>query len=209
MHVRHKIQNLMYLTLPIMSGCLGSQPRLNAPKIDSGAAAAAVSKYDANTDGAIAGDELNKVPALKATLKRVDKNGDGKITADEVAERIATWQKSGIGLTRAVAWVRQGGQPVANVEVTFVPEEFLGPNLKPAHGITDSSGAAHVRISDKPDERGIPLGYFRVQLSKKGTDGKESLPARFNTETEFGAEITPEDPALDRISFDISHRQQP
>lgn len=196
------------LTLPVIAGCLGSQPRLNAPKIASDAAEAAVAKYDANSDGAIAGDELNKVPALKASLKRVDKNKDGKVTADEISERIASWQKSGIGLTRAVAWVRQSGQPVSDVEVTFVPEEFLGSNFKSASGTTDSGGSTHLSISAKPDERGIQLGYFRVQLSKKDRDGKETLPARFNTESEFGAEIAPDDPDLARITFDIANRQR-
>jgi EF hand len=207
MPVRNNLPFSMVLvsTLPVLAGCLGSQSRLAAPKIASGAAEAAVAKCDSNGDGAIAGDELRNVPALKASLKRVDTNSDGKVSAQEIADRIAVWKKSGIGLTRAVAWVRRGGRPVENVEVTFVPEEFLGPNLKPASGTTDSIGAAHVRISANPDERGIALGYYRVQLSKRGPDGKETIPARYNSKTELGVEVTPDDPALDRIAFDISN----
>lgn len=200
---------LLLLVLTFTFGCSNSPPRLVGPKIDSGAAAAAVAKYDANGDGAIAGDELSKVPALKASLKRVDTNGDGKVSAEEIDARIAAWQKSGIGLTRPIAWVRQGGRPVPDVEVTFVPEDFLGPNIKPAHGGTDANGSAYVQISNDPDGRGAALGYYRVQLSKKGPDGKEMLPPNCNTETEFGVEVTSEDPGLARLNFDIPSRLRP
>jgi hypothetical protein len=175
---------------------------LRAPKIDSGAAAAALAKYDTNANGSIEGDELSKIPALKTSLKRVDKNGDGKITADEIDERIQQWH--GMALTLALVTVRQNGQPVAGAEVTFVPEEFLGPNVKAAHGKTNSSGRCNMKISSDPDERGVQLGYYRVQISKKKPDGTETIPARYNSETEFGIEVSSGDPGLDHLTFDVS-----
>ena len=185
-------------------GCSNSPPPLRAPKIDSGAAATAVAKYDANNSGSIEGDELVKVPALKTSLKRVDKNGDGKVTADEIDERIQRWHGLALGL--ALATVRQNGQPVPDAEVTLVPEEFLGANLKAARGTTDSTGRCNIRISADPDERGVHMGYYRVQISKKSPDGKETIPARYNSETELGVEVSPNDPALDHLTFDVSAR---
>jgi hypothetical protein len=190
------------LTVAVCVGCSNSPPPLRAPKIDSGAATAAVAKYDANGNGSIEGDELAKIPAFKTSLKRVDKNGDSKITADEIDERIQHWR--GLALALALVTVRQNGQPVAGAEVTFVPEEFLGPNVKAAHGTTDSSGRCNMKISSDPDERGVHLGYYRVQISKKSPDGKETIPARYNSETELGIEVSAGDPGLDHLTFDVS-----
>jgi hypothetical protein len=206
MQRQNRISCTFAIALIALAGCPSSPSRLSAPTIAGDAAAAAIKKCDANGDGAIGGDELNKAPSIKAAVKRIDANNDGKVTADEIDERIAVWKKSGIAITRAVAWVRQGGRPLADVDVTFIPEDFLGPNLKPVVSKTDTSGAAYLQISGKPEERGIALGFYRVELSKKGADGKDTIPARYNSETTLGAEITPDDPNLARITFDISPR---
>src|SRR5690606_16850848 len=97
----------------------------------------------------------------------------------------------------------QNGRPLSDATVTLVPEAFLGDSVKPAQGVTDSTGTAHLRISDDPDEAGVHLGYFRVEVSKKGPDGKELIPERFNAHTEVGAEVTPDDAGSDRITVDI------
>ena len=41
---------------------------------------------------------------------------------------------------------------------------------------------------DLDDYPGIYVGLYRVRISKK-VDGKETLPARYNTATELGREI--------------------
>jgi hypothetical protein len=174
------------------------------PRIDGNAGGAAIANYDQNADGALSGDELKKAPALNAAIKRIDGNGDGNVTADEISSRIAAWQNSGIAITKVVAYVRQNQRPLAGAHVTLVPEEFLGPAVKSAEGTTDESGAAPLRISASPDEAGVHLGLYRIQVSKKGADGKETVPARFNAETSLGMEITADDPSSDRISIDLS-----
>ena len=51
--------------LGLTSGCDRKPQRAEVPGHNpSSAASAAMAKYDANADGAIAGDELQKVPAL-------------------------------------------------------------------------------------------------------------------------------------------------
>lgn len=204
--VRSNYRAALVLASLASVGCSYSPPPLAPPKIASDAPDVVIASFDTNKDGTISGDELNSVPSLKAGLKRADANRDGKLSADELAARIATWQKSQIALTRAVVHVRQNGQPLSEAEVTLVPEEFLGPAIKPARGKTDSTGTSHVKISADRDEAGVQLGYYRVQISKKSADGKESIPARYNDKTEFGVEIAPDDPNLANLNFDISTR---
>lgn len=184
-------------------GCSGAQSRLAQPGIDSRAATAAIERYDSDGDGMIGGEELAKVPSFKAAMKRIDKDGDGKVSAAELEDRLAVWLNSQLALTRVVAVVRQNGRPLADAEVTFVPESFLGSEVKSAKGITDASGTAYVKISDHPDERGVHLGFYRVEVSKKKPDGTEALPARYNTNTEIGVEVAPDDAEIGRLIIDM------
>ncbi len=178
--------------LVVLAGCSGRQSRLSAPGVAKDAPKAAIAQYDTDGDGAIGGDELDKVPALKASLKRADQDGDGKISEQEIAARVAAWKKSGLALSRLAITVQRGGQGVADAQVKLIPESFLGPNVKPASGITDSSGVAHMRISDDPDESGVHLGYYRIEITKQ-SGGKETIAASNNTATQHGVEIAPDD----------------
>jgi hypothetical protein len=193
-----------FLALVALVGCSGRPGRLGQPEFSADAGEQAVSKYDANGDGSIGGEELEKVPAFKATLKRVDTNSDGQISPEEVNARIAAWRKSQVALTRVAANVRMGGRPLPDATVKLVPENFLGDAVKPAQGTTDASGSAHLQISPDPDESGVHLGYYRIEVTKSGADGKEQIPARYNAETELGTEITRDDPNSDRLTLDLT-----
>ncbi|MCC6493746.1 MAG: EF-hand domain-containing protein [Pirellulales bacterium] len=185
-------------------GCSGRPGRLEPPGIPDDAGQQAVAKYDANGDGAIAGDELDKVPALKATLKRVDADGNGQVSAEEINARIEAWRKSRVALTRVAATVRLDGRPVSGAVVKLVPESFLGPSVKTAQGTTEADGSVHLEISSDPDERGVHLGYYRVEVAKTSPDGKEQIPARYNANTELGTEIARDDPNSDRLTLDLT-----
>jgi hypothetical protein len=184
-------------------GCSGKPSRLSPPSIPADAGEQAVSKYDANGNGAIDGDELAKVPALKATLKRVDKDGNGQVTAEEINERVAAWKKSGAGIMRVSVSVMRNGRPLPDAVVKLVPEDFLGSALKAAQATTRADGSAYVEISRNPDESGVQLGYYRIEVTKAGPDGKEQIPARFNTATELGAEIAMDDPNADHLTINL------
>lgn len=203
MPLRRSNWRWMLLGLVVALGCTGRPSRLEPPGVASDAAKAALEKFDGNGDGAIGGAELDRVPSLKRSLKRVDRNGDGKITADEIEQRLKVWSESGLALTRVVAVVKQDGRPLSDAQVTLVPEEFLGPALKPAKGTTDSTGTAHLKISSDPDEAGVHLGFYRVEISRKRPDGTEAIPPRYNTETEFGTEVASDDPSLDRVILEM------
>jgi len=42
--------------------------------------------------------------------------------------------------------------------------------------------------TEQKNSRGVGLGLYRVRISKK-VDGQETIPARYNTETELGVEV--------------------
>ena len=42
---------------------------------------------------------------------------------------------------------------------------------------------------------GVHCGMYRVAVTKNGLDGKESVPAKYNTETTLGLEVAPDVPA--------------
>lgn len=185
-------------------GCSGKPGRLLPPDIPAEAGQEAVTKYDGNGNGAIDGDELAKVPALKAALSRVDKNGDGQVSADEINERIEAWRASRTALMRYVVTVQRDKRPLDGATVTLVPEGFLGSAVKTAKGTTRGSGSASIEISNNPDESGVQLGYYRIEVTKPDASGKEQLPARFNTETELGVEVSRDDPNADHLILNLT-----
>jgi len=181
----------MILFLPV-SGCMCSSapartpaPAFNAKAIGS----AAVAAYDKNGDGKIELSEMSS--SLKSAVKDKsgdlphDSDGDKALNASEIAARIESIEKSRIGRMSIACEVKLDGKPVNAATVTFQPEPFLGGVVQAASGTTDSSGVAII----KGDVDGVQPGFYSIQISKKDASGKETLPARYNTETEFGREI--------------------
>jgi hypothetical protein len=82
--------------------------------------------------------------------------------------------------------VTRHGQPLRGATVKFVPEKFLGGDLKPAEGTTDANGIARL-ITTAPglSVRGVCPGFYRVEITKSG----ETIPAHYNTETQLGQEV--------------------
>lgn len=195
---------LALLALIVMPGCSGKPGRLEPPSIPDDAGQQAVTTYDANGNGAIDGDELAKVPALKATLKRVDANGDGQVSAEEINERINVWRKSRTAITRGEATVIRDGRPVSGAVVKLVPESFLGPAVKAAQGTTGPDGNCFLEIARNPDESGVHLGYYRIEITHPAPDGKEQIPARYNVETELGEEITSDEPGSTNLKLNLT-----
>jgi hypothetical protein len=151
----------------------------------------ALAQYDRNGDGYLDAPELERCPALKSCLKALDTNGDGRLSAEEIAERVLLYQKSRIGLQAFACQVTLDGRPLAGATVTFIPEPFLGPALKPATGVSDERGLARLQESGA-DLPGVPCGLFRVEVSKKDAGGRETVPARYNTQSVLGQEVAPD-----------------
>ncbi len=170
----------------LLAGCsCSSRPaRVDPPAIDASAAGtAAIAQYDQDADGKIGGAELDKAAALKQALEKLDTDSDGAVSAAEITARIEAWQESEIALVDASCTVTLNNKPLEGATVTFVPESFLGEEVKPASGTTDVGGSAILNIEGSDD--GMHCGFYRVEITASGT----TIPSRYNTESTLGQEI--------------------
>lgn len=183
--------------LAAMAGCSGGPSRVTAPSISaSGAASDAMTEYDKDGDGFIAGPELDAAASLKSAMTTLDLDKDGKVSEEEIQKRIEAWQSKSAGLTSVLCSVTLDGRPVDGATVTFEPEAFLGGEVKTAVGETAGGSAspsipkAERPVADWPP--GIQFGFFKVRVSKQ-VDGKETIPAKYNSETTLGAQVATDD----------------
>jgi hypothetical protein len=174
----------------LIAGCSSRPARIWPPTIDAGQAGEdAITEYDKNGNGQIDGDEFDAVPALKAALNKVDKDSDKQVSADEITKRIYEWQESRVGIYPLSCRVTLDGKPLANAEITFVPEKFLGPYVKPAKGKSGPNGSAMLTIDD-PDLAakrfsGAQCGFYKIEV----TGGGKTLPSKYNASTVLGEEV--------------------
>jgi hypothetical protein len=194
-----------------VAGCSRGPTRLDAPDFDPAESAGrAMKQYDQNGDGFVAGDELEKAPGLKAAIKNLDMDDDGKVSEQEIADRVNTWLKMNVGLTKFSCLVTLDGTPLQGATVTFVPEEFLGGAVQQAEDVTTMVGSASPRIPKEkrpsPDSPpGMQLGLYQVQISLKQGD-KETIPAKYNTQTVLGQEVSNDDWAIqnNQVRFNLT-----
>jgi hypothetical protein len=172
----------------LMAGCSGGGVPEVAQVSPRDAADQALADYDANKDGALDAKELEACPGLLSALKRADKNADGRLTADEIAERLAYFQHQGMHMDVGVE-VALDGRPLAGATVTLVPEKLMGSSVKSASAVTDEAGTGVFQTGGDTGEPIAP-GYYRVRVSKN-VQGREVIPARYNTQTGLGQEVVP------------------
>jgi len=135
-------------------------------------------------------------------LHFVEKNAPLRrgVSADEVAARVNAWKAMEVGMTLLRCRVTLDGEPLTNAKVVFEPEQFLGDEIKAAAGETNVYGDAGPVIP--PEQRtdpklpgGAHIGLYKVRISKI-VNGKETIPARYNSETILGQEVSYDDPAI-------------
>jgi len=154
------------------------------------AAEAAMKLYGKNGDGTLDAKELRASPPLAELLLNLKHRTPGHadtLTAADISGRLEEWLKSPATLFPATFMVYLEGRPLEGATVTFEPEPFLGSSYRAHQGQTNAQGSVNLD-PDLPNYPGIYVGLYRVRISKK-VDGKETLPARYNTETELGREI--------------------
>jgi hypothetical protein len=171
-----------------LSGCSSKVPdRVPAPDFNPASAAAqAISMY--GKDGVISGDALNKVPALKSAIKRYS-NGDGKVTAETITAQLEKIKESKVGITSLLAKVELDGAKLDGATVTLDPEPFMGGSISPASGVTNADGVTSLAIDPQARPRGVNPGLYKVRITKL-VNGKETIPARYNKDTELGVEVS-------------------
>ena len=135
----------------------------------------------------------------------MDTNGDKAVTADEVTARVNAWKEMRTAMTSVHCRVTLDGEPLAGAKIVFEPEAFLGDDIKAAVGETNVYGDAAPAVP--PEQRGAPnlpggahLGLYKVRISKI-VNGKETVPARYNSQTILGQEVSYDDPAIKNRSM--------
>jgi len=201
------------LALVVLAGCSRRPRRVEPPHVDAAAAAGqAIAAYDTDGDGSLAGAELDRAPALRAAMPRVDTAPqDGEITAGEITALIRQWQERRLALIPVGCKVTLDGRALAGATVTLEPEPFLGSALQPASGSTSANGTTGLSIAQsllpQPTLHGVYCGLYKVRISQK-RNGKERIPAKYNTETTLGCEIAMGARGLDTgvLSFDLKSK---
>ena len=194
-------------------GCDRQQQRAEVPEHNPAAAAQqAISTYDKNADGAIAGDELKAVPALvdhpDLLAKLVDKNSDGRVTPDEIQGRVQAWLDSKVGIMSFHCTVTLDGQPLAGAKVVFEPEAFHAGAINQATGTTSADGTAVLAVDKAklPDHlkdiSGMQTGFYKVRI----THPSIRIPAKYNTETTLGQEVSNDAAGSVNIHYDLKSR---
>jgi hypothetical protein len=177
--------------------------RVYPPWIDAEEAGKeAIKMFDADKDGKISGDELWKCPGLKAAMTTVDPGGTGEVTAAMITDRIKAWQASKLGRMSLRCMITRNGEALTGAEVKFVPEKFLGDEMKTATGTTDQNGVAMLSIPVDKGPPGVPPGFYRVEITKAG----EKIPTKYNTDTVFGQEVAIDAEGVrEGIKFDLDY----
>ncbi len=183
---------LACLGLVAIAGCSdGPKPPPRAQIDPQQAAQEAMKLYDKNGDGVLDAKELKASPPLTELLlnlkARVPDHPDS-LTAADIAGRMEEWAKAPAIVLPAMAMVYLDGERLEGATVTFDPEPFLGPSFHSHQGQTNVAGIAQLDPELKDFPSAIYVGLYRVRISKK-VNGKETLPARYNTATELGREI--------------------
>ena len=126
------------------------------------AASKAIETYDKNGDGKLSADEFNASPALAASGRRIDSNDDKIMSIEEIQKRLEALdaQADYIGLDVRVT---SKGKPLADAEVTFLAEKFLGDGLPAFSGTTNEGGGCPLK-SDGKQLPGIPIGFYQVKV---------------------------------------------
>lgn len=161
-------------------GCDFGAKRIYPQQVDADKAAAeAMEMYDTNKDGKLDGEELKNVDSLAKLAK------DGVVTADLISAELKRLSSGKIGRLRFNVEVFHNRKPLVGAEVKFLPEKFLGPAWPSAAGKTNENGVASVTVPNAPEARGLPLGIYRVEITKEG----ENIPAKYNTATTLSVGI--------------------
>ncbi|MEM9658987.1 MAG: EF-hand domain-containing protein, partial [Planctomycetota bacterium] len=202
---RRGLETLVLASLTV--GCSPYPESPDRPALDPGEAGEqAMADYDANGDGRIDREEAEKCPGLLDAFERVDKNGDGVVDADEIAERIRYYSTAGTTIVSGSVTVKIGRRPLRGATVKFEPEPFLGSAFSECVGTTNEEGIA---LLEGPDAEfpGIYLGMYRVRISTADNGGKESVPAKYNTETILGYEAADDIPLVSKgITFELDRK---
>lgn len=177
---------LSVVLLAVVMGCDGL-PTPAEPANPEQAAAGAISAYDTNNNSTLETNEIAKSPALLSAMDKYDADKDGSLSKQEIQTRVQYYNDRLGSLTNFYAMVTLDGNPLAGAEVKLIPEPWLGSQAKAVTGTTDDKGMVVFRM-ENADEAGLYAGVYKLEVTDQGS----SVPARYNTATELGQEVSPD-----------------
>lgn len=186
--IERSIWILCLTALTVIAGCGGVRSYMVDPVV---ASKAAMEQYDKNGDGLLDQTELKACPALLRELRAYDESKDKKLSADEIGAQIKEMYERGFGMTSLSCSVILDGAPLSGATVKFIPETFLGPEIKEATGVTNATGSTALGVApaELPKELRrhslMRVGIYRVEI----THPSKKIPPKYNTETELGFEF--------------------
>jgi len=128
------------------------------------------------------------------------------VTREEIQKRMEKFAATKVGLMKFLCRVSHNGQPLSGATVTLRPEPFMNDAVKVASGVTDASGKVQVEIADEllpTSDRGLHAmqpGLYRVEI----THPTVTLPAKYNTETTLGREVSGDSLVGVDVHFELS-----
>lgn len=185
--------SIAVITSVFMLGCSSGPSALKPPSLDPESAAdGALELYDQDGDQILNAEELKACPGLAYARGSYDRNNDSNISRDEIVQRLTSFVKSQAALFILSAKVTLDGRPLQGAEIKFVPEPYLGDEIKTVYGVTGADGSAGMSVKDEelPENQrgigGVQCGTYRVEI----THPEISIPAKYNTKTTLGYETS-------------------
>jgi len=159
----------------------------------------AFKQYDSNSNGTIESGELAACPSLKHFAGK-----KGAISKDDLKTRVTSYGQKGSdsAVVNVGAVIKLAGKPLENATVTLTPEAFMGSGFEPVSGTTDSAGFVEFRSASGA---GIAAGFYTFSFSKKDSSGKETLPAKLNSASKEGREISNGSRGADTIQINLAN----
>ena len=202
-----KVYRLFALAMVFLAGCNRGPGAIPPPDVDADEAAeAAIELHDGDGDGQLSKDEWSKSPALLFVAAPYDTNHDGALSADEIGSGIDIWKRTGVGVRFVPFAVQWNGRPLPGATVRLVPAPFLGESIKAATGETNQSGSGQLNLATEDRPKNAPNialmqpGLYQVEI----THPSVKIPAKYNTQTTLGIEITGTFPGPEGVVWSLS-----
>lgn len=192
--------------LLLLPACDRPPSAVEPPDIDAGAVAAAfLSELDRDGDRFVSRTEAESCPAVTNRFDAYDTDRDQRINSDEMQTAVTSWTSDHIGVMRVGCMVTFNGQPLGGATVLLEPEGVLADALAPAQGVTNKHGQCSLSIdpaslpASQQRVRGVQPGLYRVRI----THDTIAIPARYNTNTTLGQEVSSAGVAPAGVTFNL------
>ncbi len=182
-------------SLCLNAGCSSKPRRVSQVAIDFEKVASEMMAADVDQDGQVSKAEAKPFPGFAKGFAAIDSDKDGRVSAEEIQARLPGIFTRTSALLPGVCSVTLNGKPLDGAMVTFEPEAFFGGKIPTATAKVNSDGFGSLAIAEEDLPPGAPnvSGLVRPGLYRvKVTHPERELPAKYNTETVLGVEVSPE-----------------